>query len=362
MIEDRISTAFFTLLRAGLWQRSIDDISCFPLSTAEWYDLFKMSIHQTVEGIIFDGLQQMALNFSPPQDLFITWLVRVEKIAQRNSLMNKAIGQQYALFKIQGLQPLLLKGQGLALCYTNPKRRSCGDIDWYFSGKNAFTQASRCVENFGIKVSPNPGFSSCYLWEGFEVDLHQRMFDIHNPFKQQFLKSIQKSEVNRRLYFDIAEIGIQLPSALEQVLQVNAHILKHLLSYGIGIRQLGDAARTYTYYKDEIDGSALQSIYRELGILDWIDLLHDILVKFIGLSEADLPFGSNKTISADWMMRDICQAGNFGFHDIRYQDLQSKGRTHATQRIWRNFLKYFPHAPMEALSFPFVQFYSKLIK
>jgi hypothetical protein len=43
------------------------------------------------------------------------------------------------------------------------------------------------------------------------------------------------------------------------MLQVNAHILKHLLSFGIGIRQLCDAARLYKTYHNQVDGNVLKA-------------------------------------------------------------------------------------------------------
>lgn len=71
MLEDKVAKAFFTLLRAGLWNKSIDAIDCFPMSKAEWEALFRISVQQTVEGIVFDGIQMLSSGLLPPRELNI---------------------------------------------------------------------------------------------------------------------------------------------------------------------------------------------------------------------------------------------------------------------------------------------------
>ena len=40
--------ALFSLLRAGLWEREADDLSPFPLTDAQWWEVYRMSVRQTV--------------------------------------------------------------------------------------------------------------------------------------------------------------------------------------------------------------------------------------------------------------------------------------------------------------------------
>ena len=42
--------ALFSLLRAGLWEREADDLSPFPLTDAQWWEVYRMSVRQTVAG------------------------------------------------------------------------------------------------------------------------------------------------------------------------------------------------------------------------------------------------------------------------------------------------------------------------
>lgn len=362
MLENKVAKAFFTLLRAGLWNKSIDSIDCFPLSKADWDTLFRISVQQTVEGIVFDGIQMLSSDLIPSREMHIKWLIRAEKIEQRNRWMNDILAEQVAFFSKEGIQPVLLKGQGLAICYENPGRRVCGDIDWYFRTTDEFYKANKLLAKYGIATEATAGYSSFYFWRDCEIDHHQKLFDIHNPFLSGYLQNLQQQEKNLSIRIHIQKEEIVLPSPLLQMLQVNAHILKHLLSFGIGIRQLCDAARLYKTYHNQVDSTLLKGVYTKLKIIKWIELLHEVLVKYIGISEEDLPFPLERDQSADWMMEEIWKSGNFGFHDERYQQESSGKREGTGKRLWSSFIKYVPYAPMEALSFPLVHFYSGLVK
>lgn len=364
MQEDRIIRAFFSLLRAGLWNRPVDRADCFPLSSEEWRRIYQYGLAQTVEGVLFDGVQKLPEIWLPPRHILVKWLVRVEKIKQRNSWMNSIISDQILFFRAHQLSPLLLKGQGVAQCYLNPERRLCGDIDWYFDRPESFHRSNRLMREGGLRVTLNPGYTSSYCWQGAEVDQHQRLFDIHNPFLQQYLRVLeaeQKPFVNA-LLLDTQQ-SVPIASPLLQIVQVSVHILKHLLSFGVGLRQLCDVANLYMYYEGQFDKKALDQIYCKLRISKWIDLLHQLLVDHLGVPENKLPMPLIRSSDARWMMDDIWRAGNFGFHDEAHLPKANGicvGRKSAKQTIWRNVRKYLPYAPMEAICFPIMHGLSHL--
>src|SRR5690606_9245173 len=232
--------------------------------------------------------------------------------------------------------------------------RICGDVDWYFNSKDQYLAANSLFMDLGAEVSSMAGFSSEYTWRSIIVEHHQRMFDIHSPFATSYLKNLERDFYQQRVQFDVHGSTLLVPAPMLMILQVNAHILKHLLSFGLGIRQLCDSARLYYEFHNDVNGPELQKVYRRLGILKWVDLLHVILVKHIGLPTRYLPFELSEKVEADWMMDEIWRSGNFGFYD--------SGREQATRQIWSNMKKYVKYAPMEAISFPVMQFYSKFAR
>lgn len=357
MQNQKLQTALLQLLRTGLWgeQKGLTE---FPLSPEDWQDVYRLAQEHTVEGLVFDGLQSLPVEFMPPRELLLKWTVRIDQIERIHMRMNHVIGEQLHLFRQEKLNPLLLKGQGVAACYRTPNHRVCGDIDWYFNSKE-YPSANELLKRSGIKVNYTAGFSSEYLWKGVVSENHSRFFDLHNPFCNSYLKKLKSR--NPGIQINIAGNDVLVPEPLTMCLQVNSHILKHLLSFGIGLRQLCDSARIYHACRKGLNGVQLRKVYERLGILKWVDLLHVILVKYMGLPQSSLPFELPSNIEADWMMEEIWKSGNFGFFDIRYPEERQPGakRNHSSIRVWSNVRKYFRYAPGEALSFPLVHFYSK---
>lgn len=359
--KSELHTTLLSLLRSGLWGKPEMAGVCM-LNPDQWAELYRYARQHTIEGIVFDGIQHLPAAFLPPRDLLLKWTVRIDQIERRNHQMNSVIREQLEIFKRLGIIPVLLKGQGVASCYLKPNHRVCGDVDWYFEQKGDYKQINELLRRRGFYISEAAGFSTEYTWKGIVIEHHTRMFDIHNPLSFAFLDRLQKQFYDQKLKREVDENMLTLPAPLLLVLQVNVHILKHLLSFGVGVRQLCDAARVYYTFQQNMDGQQLKQIYQTLGILKWIHLLHAILVKFIGLPLQSLPFELPENINADWMMEEIWTSGNFGFFHSRFKEhvLSGRGRTQKPQRIWSNVRKYFRFAPMEAISFPVVQFYSKL--
>lgn len=60
----KVQKALLVLLRAGLWESRIEDLSCFPMSAGEWKNLYLLSRQQTVTGIVFQGIQHLPEHFT----------------------------------------------------------------------------------------------------------------------------------------------------------------------------------------------------------------------------------------------------------------------------------------------------------
>jgi len=361
MQDKKIRIALLTLLRLGLWDNE-KVLKVFPLSPSQWAELYSYAQRHTIEGIVFDGLQQLPHDLLPPRNLLLKWAVKIDQIERHNRQMNICIKEQLGVFNRQGFYPVLLKGQGVAACYAIPDHRVCGDIDWYFEQKKDYQKANEIVRKSGIGVSYTAGFSTAYLWKGIVTEHHQRMFDIHNPLSYLLLNRLQKQMQSQKFKQEFEGETLLLPAPLLMIIQVNVHILKHLLAFGVGLRQLCDAARVYHTYRLNIDGEELKQVYKKLGILKWVNLLHFVLVKYIGMQLESLPFAVPQDTDADWMMDEIWLSGNFGFYYPQLAqglgNLQSPA-TQQSRRIWSNMSRYFKFAPMEAMSFPLVQVYSK---
>lgn len=361
MTDKLITQAFFSLLRAGLWKKTPDFY--FLLDEKQWEDLFHIARMQTVEGLVYDGLLLLPPDRFPPKPLLLKWTVLIDQMEKRNFHMNKCIEGINAWLTDEKIPPLLLKGQGVAACYEEPNHRMCGDIDLYFSSEDHFVKAKTLLTQRKINFAYGHDLSLEYNWKNIPVEYHTRLVDIHNPFVTDYLYELEQNEKSRMIQMDFGSQRVQLPSPLLTHLTVNTHILKHSLSFGIGLRQLCDSARIAYTFCDRINGDALKAIYKKLGIYRWMDLLNQLLVNFLGTPEECLPFVPDKKTDVNWMMDEILATGNFGFADKRFGNKEVYPwikRSNTIRHLLHRFKLYVRYVPSEACWFPVVQLYSRI--
>ncbi|MDR1527487.1 MAG: nucleotidyltransferase family protein [Dysgonamonadaceae bacterium] len=349
--------AFFALLRAGLWNREPDD-GCFPLSPEVWEQVYRLAHQQTVQGIVYDGIMHLPDNYFPSRDLLLKWVVSVNAIEDRNKRMNRDAGELYSFFSKNQIEVFLVKGQGLASCYDNPLHRVCGDMDWVFPDKEHFNRANRLIKERGIKVETQPGFDTCYTWRGFLIEHHRRMLDINNPFSYSYLNRIQQKEYSHSIYLEVNGQKIPTPSPLLTYLSVNTHIMRHLLAFGINVRQLCDSARICYAYQDRTEGKVMKEIYNKLGIYNWIQRLNQLSVTYLGMPEEYLPFPLAPQQNADEMMMDFLHGVDYGFY-INARSGRLKRKSVFLDLLVR-FARYVRYVPGEACWFPIIHGYSHI--
>ena len=358
-------SSFFALLRAGLWNREPEG-DCFPLTPEEWKKVYMLACKQTVEGIVYDGIMRLPNHYYPPKDLLLNWVVRVDAIEKRNKRMNLVVSELYEIFTHNRITAFLVKGQGVAACYVEPSHRICGDVDWFFPDKKHFKRANKLMAKNGIKVEKQAKFSKAYTWRGFLIEHHCRLIDIDDPFCIPYLRRLLQQEYENAIDLNLNEQSVRLPSPLLMHLSVNAHILKHLLTSGIGIRQLCDSARVCCTYPRTIEAESFRKIYGKLGIYRWMQLLNNLLVNHLGMPANHLPFPLSPQSKSDQMMKDMLQSGNFGIyggplsHNTDAPRKRKRAYFHWLERFIR-YIRYVRYAPAEACWNPAVVVYSHII-
>lgn len=357
----KIQQVFLVLLRSGLWN-SEPDCSSFPLDGKEWGSLHQLARRQTVEGVIYDGILRLPVHLLPPSQLLMRWTAEVDEMERCNERMNETVDKLNRWLTKNGANAWLMKGQGTARCYEQPLHRRCGDIDLYFPESTDGDKVVRLMREKGVSIESLPGLSVTYSIDGFCIDQHDRLVDIHNPCVNGYMRRLIQTETENVVPWKTGEEGIALPSPILAHLISNAHILKHLMAVGTGFRQLCDSARIYKQYHENINGKQLEQIYRKLGIYRWVQVLNSVLVKELGMPEGYLPFPLSPTGKVRWM-KDVWKGGNFGFYDER---IGHPASTKRGKRILAQFLYHLVpqmrYAPAEAFWFPLIQFCSRYRK
>lgn len=361
-MDKQLKDIFFQLLRIGLWGEGSLSLDR-TMTDEDWNKIHRYAINHTIEGLIYDSFPFLEETQLPPQSLRLKWAVRVDQIERHNAKMNSVIAEQFTAFSANGIRPILQKGQGVASYYRIPNHRISGDIDFCFEN-DGYAKARTFLKEKQIIFQDTAGFSLDYNFKGIHIEHHKRTFDFRSPLKKNYLKKLLKEYEGTKQQIIIDGTPVQLLAPELQLLQVNVHILKHLITYGIGLRQFCDSARLYYIVSSQINNNALRDIYKGTGILKWIHLLHKLLVENLGLPKSKLPFPYPENLETDWMLDEVWYSGNFGFNDERFEQGRTAKifvRPDSPKRLWQNFKRYVKYAPQEAIAFPLIHTYSKFL-
>ena len=267
---------FFALVRAGLNGTPLPD---FPrLEGKEWATLIALARRQTVVGLLYQGISHLPNGYPLPQNLLFVLIAEIGQIEKQSRKVKATADALTAEFEAQGLHPLVMKGPAVAAFYDQPLLRECGDIDLYFPPD----EFGKAVSMVG-EVTSAPDGSVHYKRDSIDIDQHRQYYDIH----RRNLPAV--------------------PSPEATLLMLSAHILKHCMAAGIGLRQLCDMAMAYKALA--IPPEEVRRCFRDAGLERWNRLLFSFLHTYLGAEPLydDLP-------SPEPLLKIVLEGGNFGHH------------------------------------------------
>lgn len=307
--------AFWTLLKAGLWNKAPQDFDA-PLTEEQWKALMQMAKEQTLMGVLYDGMNLLPAELQPPQALRMTWFWSVNKIEQTNRLINRVLVQFLEKLEAEGIRPLLLKGQYNATLYPQPLHRQCGDID-LFVGRKDYPKACTLVREWGMSGDEDEE-SLKHLhcdWQGVTIELHRVAAIMPWSSKQRYFlqwseEVLQTSE--ETFIPTTEEKPVRVSNPEFNVLFVFYHMYHHFLNIGVGLRQLCDCARLLHVHAGQIDVKELEERLQQLDLIHPWQVFGTLLVQRLGLPESECPFYKNEEQKAEKVLAVIEREGNFG--------------------------------------------------
>ena len=306
---------FFELLQVAIGRRT--HLSR-PPSSEEWGFLYLMAERQSVLGICFKVVKEMA--DSVPQPLYMKWLAMAAKIQQRNEEMNRKCAELYEAIRREGFGCAVLKGQGVAELYNlnvnldlNLYRQS-GDIDvWLWKEGLSLKENRKEVIRFAQTIQPDATGAEHHVgveWMGTDVELHYEPAYFCNPFaNRRFRKWFMEYDKSK---FQFPENGFCVPDAEFNRVFLLAHAFRHYLSEGLGLRQVMD------YY------FLLRNL--NLNVNNNLDLNHNNLIKRLGMARFEKAMkwvigyvfeGKDREDGRKYgkmLLEHIMDGGNFGQH------------------------------------------------
>ena len=305
---------FFRTLRSALWGETLQ----IPEGFSNWGKVMKLAKAQAVTGLVGDVILRTPEIMASLPDKAAEY---VQEIPMKNIVMHTVLNNTLILavktLRDHGIEPVLLKGQGLARYYPVPELRQCGDIDLYVGEEN-YEKAYEALKGVVTEIDDK---EKIYHWLHFHAKIHSVLLEIHHEVEYVFKKSYEKlfrSKVQTGLTGDLpvlnfGDSAVSVPEVSFNAFYVFYHLWRHYMASGVGLRQLCDWMLFLNANKDEIDLEYLESFINEMNLMDAWQTFGCILVGHLGMPQENFPFydQSNRKYS-DRLLKMIMAEGNFG--------------------------------------------------
>ena len=315
--------AFFELLRAGLWEKEAQLASYEGIDYAA---IMRMAEEQSVVGLLTAGVSHV-IGVKVPQEWTLQFIGSTLQVEQRNRAMNTFVEDFFRNISEKGIYAVLVKGQGVALCYEKPQWRTSGDVDLFLSDEN-YQKAKNLLRPMASIVEPETEFKKHLglMIDGWLVELHG---SLRNGLSSKMDKALDciKHETFYSGHVRSGIIGntqVFMLSIENDIMYVFSHILDHFYKGGIGLRQICDWVRLIWTYRDSLNLGLLKLKIRRMGVMTEWKVFGALAVDWLGMPSEAMPFYSS---DAQWSRKAVrikdfvMEVGNFGHNrDMSYYD------------------------------------------
>lgn len=330
-------------------KHSADGLS---LSINDSSKLFVKAQRQAIDGVLLDGFVRLKTNADSIQDYKKTklhWIACALQIEQRNDLTNLRARQLTDFFMSGGYRSCVLKGQGVALLYPNPKRRRCGDIDLWVEGKR--DDIVNYIRSKGVKVyDVHLVHATAEFFKDVPVEIHFCPSWMYNPILNRRLQLFFASQASAQFAHYDEKVGFAYPTIFFNLVHSMVHINRHVFEEGIGLRQLMDYYFILKHSSCE-ERSEAYNVLCSVGLRKFVGAVMYVMQK-VFLLEEDLMLCRPNSILGSRLLDSIMAGGNFG---------KALGLKHGRNRLEKGLLQLkhnlqlmLPYAN-EALWIPFFQ-------
>lgn len=354
---------FLSFLRIGLTgDRTYLSQLTLPIP---WEEIYKQAQRQTVLGLVFDGIQLLPKDKQPPRVLMLKWFGVVMQIEKQNKRLNKGLIEIVSAYRAHAIEPILLKGQGVAQYYHNPLHRQGGDIDLLL-GKQ-YDEANKLVSSWGVTLHPETSYHLAFSWKNVEIENHRIFVNFYHPRNKKKLKKwLCRHQTDRPSALSFGEFSVKTPSAQTNAVYLLLHLLHHSLQVGIGLRQVCDWTRLMIENQDKIDTLIFRDDLELLPIKRFACALASLSVRYLGMPSDVFPYDlSSKTIQEDgeFLLKDMLAVGNFGKDTRTWHQFSLgtfKGKIYAYLLAFQRQIRIARFCPSEVMAYPFQWFLSKI--
>lgn len=193
-----------------------------------------------------------------------------------------------------GVQPVLLKGFGLATLYPTPYLRQWGDLDIYVGPEQYHAAADVLRKTYPDARHHDEEWEElkhyCFiLSDGNIIEMHRRTMALVSRRDQRCVDTLEDEAMRHTETMDIEGLTVNIPEAKFNILFVFMHAWEHFYETGAGCKQLADLALLLSQPHPEDLDKYLEKPLRKLYLFKpWL-LIGYMMVHAFGLKPGQVP-------------------------------------------------------------------------
>lgn len=306
MMQSTSEKTLLMLISHGLFHTPI------PSPPADWPFILTEANRHCVTALLYPSLKQ--LSDVPAEALLQTRRSALFSAGAFDNVLRNQV-KIVAMLAAHNIPCAILKGTSVACCYPHPELRLPGDIDILVGEANlqaacdVFTEAS-------YTYSHTTEIHACFHKGSVEVEVHSAVSFFPKGEKGYFAKHYMEDALQHAETVQIQGVSFPVLTGVYQLVSLLSHMERHLVSSGIGLRQMCDWAVTVHAQCDHI-GDAELAVLDQCGLLQFAKVSTKACVKYLGLPA--LPWCEDADDDlCDALMSDILDAGNFHAQNTRF--------------------------------------------
>ena len=311
----QFEAVFLEILKAGMWGVRPQ----VPEGFDEWVSVVRLAKSQSVLGIVGNGLLSDAeLSQRVPKDLRDKVKKFVMSSMMTHNLLNGTLVKVVSTLRDNGVESVLLKGQGLARNYPQPELRQCGDIDLYVGlekGERVREILAPIAEKVDEAERVNVGkHYHVTMPGGVEVEVHRLTDLIVSPKRNVIYQAASDKGTSTGLVtYDFGGTVVNTPADDFNAFFIFNHLFHHFLTSGIGLRQFCDWMMFLHARKGRLDLEYLGKLLSDMDMMKPWKAFGCVLVKLLGMPEDEFPFYDRRQENkVGKIIRRVLDEGNFG--------------------------------------------------
>lgn len=298
--------ALLILLRKSLWGESL------PLPPEINWEIVDASAKaHAVISIVYDGVVKEAAEV--PTEFLQKWKTILLRGILQNQRLLLAQDELIAWFAEANIPAVVLKGSSVSRYYPQPELRVLGDIDILVGAADLET-VNMLMESHGYqKREADHDFHIAYTRAGTYVEIHYNVTELPDStggratqaVTTHFLEDIHQGAVNNHWFPVLSESN--------QGISLLLHMIRHMFSTGIGLRQLCDWAVYMNCVDPVFFETQMIPVLSQCGLLQYAKVATSTCIHYLGLPDKGLSWCADveKNICAAFLA-DVFRSGNMG--------------------------------------------------